>query len=223
MLITIPDLLDATQIRAVCSVLRQNRFVDGKHSAGKHAAMHKHNQELDASADTVDALNDVVMTQLLRHPLYLQTALPARISAPIYARYTEGMGYGRHVDDALMGPPQGRYRSDISVTIFLNPPEEYDGGELCIETAQGESRYKLPAGHALLYPSTSLHSVEAVSAGERLVAVTWVQSHLRRADQREILVRLDRLRQSLARPGAEAELQQIDLCYANLFRMWADL
>lgn len=223
MLVKIPDLLNSTQLEAVCSVLRQGHFVDGRLSAGKHARASKNNQELAPTQDTFDALNNVVMTQLVQHPLYLQTAMPARICAPIYARYTSGMEYGGHIDDPVMGPMDSRYRSDISISIFLNPPDEYEGGELCIESSQGGSEIKLPAGHAILYPSTSYHSVKPVTAGERLVAVTWVQSYIRRADQREILVQLDQARESLALEDENPAFKRVELCYANLFRMWAEV
>lgn len=221
MLVKIPDLLDSTEIEAVASVLRQADFVDGKPSAGRNARGEKTNQELAAQQDCYEALNNVVMTRLVQHPLYLRTAMPAKISAPIYARYLEGMAYGTHIDDAIMGPPQSRYRSDISISIFLNPPEQYEGGELCIESSTGTETVKMPAGHAILYPSTSCHSVNRVDAGERLVAVTWVQSHIRRADQRELLIQLDQARESLLDENKIAR-QKIDLCYANLFRLWAE-
>jgi PKHD-type hydroxylase len=165
-LVKIPDLLNSTQLDAVCSVLRQSSFVDGKLSAGRHAQVNKKNQELAPKQETFDALNNVVMTQLVQHSLYLQTAMPAKICAPIYARYTSGMEYGGHIDDPVMGPMgsmNSGYRSDISISIFLNPPEEYEGGELCIESSQGNSEFKLPAGHAILYPSTSFHSVKPVT------------------------------------------------------------
>ena len=223
MLVKIPDLINPTQLEAVCSVLRQGNFVDGRLSAGKHARANKNNQELAPTQDTFEALNNVVMTQLVQHPLYLQTAMPARICAPIYARYTSGMEYGGHIDDPVMGPMDSRYRSDISISIFLNPPDEYEGGELCIESSQGSSEIKLPAGHAILYPSTSYHSVKPVTAGERLVAVTWVQSYIRRADQREILVQLDQARESLALENDNPAFKRVELCYANLFRMWAEV
>ena len=203
-------------------VLRQGQFVDGKLSAGKNARLEKNNQELAADEHDYAALNNVVMTTLVRHPSYLQTAMPAKICAPIYARYTTGMAYGGHIDDPIMGPPDSRYRSDISISVFLNGPEEYEGGELCIETPQGSTEIKLPAGHAILYPSTSYHSVNKVTSGERLVAVCWVQSYIRRADQREILVQLDRARESLAADVNSPAYQQINLAYANLFRMWAE-
>ena len=149
--------------------------------------------------------------------------MPAKICAPIYARYTAGMGYGGHIDDPIMGPAQSRYRSDISISVFLNPPEDYEGGELCIESPQGVNEVKLGAGHAVLYPSTSYHSVREVRSGERLVAVTWVQSHIRRADQREILIQLDRARQLLGPESDASARQSLELSYANLFRMWAEL
>jgi len=223
MLVKIPDLLIPLQLEAVCSVLRQSEFVDGKLSAGKNARLEKNNQELAADEDDYAAINNVVMTALVRHPGYLQAAMPAKICAPIYARYTTGMAYGGHIDDPIMGPVDSRYRSDISISVFLNGPEEYEGGELCIETPQGSTEIKLPAGHAILYPSTSYHSVNEVTSGERLVAVCWVQSYIRRADQREILVQLDRARESLAADVNSPAYQQINLAYANLFRMWAEV
>jgi PKHD-type hydroxylase len=222
MVVTIPDLLTPTQLEALCSVLSQGEFVDGKLSAGNDARHNKNNLELGADAERFDALNNVVMTALVRHPSYLQTALPAKISAPIYARYLAGMEYGGHIDDPIMGAPGARYRSDISISIFLNAPEEYDGGELCIETATGSQAYKLAAGSALLYPSTCYHAVTPVNSGERLVAVTWVQSHIRRADQRELLLQLDQARDLLAGDSNAESYHKVNLCYTNLFRMWAD-
>jgi len=222
MLVKIPDLLTPLQLEALCSVLRQSQFVDGKLSAGKNARLEKNNQELAANEDDYTALNNVVMTELVRHPSYLQTAMPAKICAPIYARYTTGMAYGGHIDDPIMGPANSRYRSDISISIFLNGPQEYEGGELCIETPQGSTEIKLPAGHAILYPSTSYHSVNEVTSGERLVAVCWVQSYIRRGDQREILVQLDRAREALADDVNSLAYQQVNLGYANLYRMWAE-
>jgi len=222
MVVIIPNLLTSTQLEALCSVLRQGDFVDGNLSAGNDARHSKNNLELSADSERFDALNNVVMTALVQHPDYLQMALPAKISAPIYARYLAGMEYGSHIDDPIMGAPGARYRSDISISIFLNAPEEYSGGELCIETAEGNRAYKLAAGSALLYPSTCYHAVKTVASGERLVAVTWVQSHIRRADQREILLQLDQARALLTGDGNADSYHKVNLCYANLFRMWAD-
>jgi len=222
MLVTIPDLLGREQLDAVCAELRRGNFVDGKRSAGRRAARNKRNLELAPQAASFEALNNVVMTSLVQHPVYLRSALPAKICAPIYARYTAGMEYGRHIDDPVMGPPAARYRADIAITVFLNAPDEYQGGELCIETSSGERDVKLAAGHAVLYPASSYHAVKPVVAGERLVALSWVQSLVRRADQREILVQLDQAREMLAGED-NAALEHIDLCHANLFRMWAEV
>lgn len=223
MLVTIPDLLDAQQLDAVCAELRRGDFVDGKLTAGERAAVNKRNLELAPSAASFEALNNVVMTRLVQHPIYLRAALPAKICAPIYARYTAGMEYGRHIDDPVMGPPSARYRADIAITVFLSPSEAYEGGELVIETPTGAREVKLPAGHAMLYPANSYHAVKPVVSGERLVALSWVQSLVRRADQREILVELDLAREALQQENDAEVLQRIDLCYANLFRMWAEI
>ena len=226
MVVTIPDLLDATQLEALCSVLRQGNFVDGRLSAGSDAEARKRNLELDSGGDAdrerYDALNSVVMSSLVRHPDYLLHAMPARIGAPIYARYLDGMEYGGHIDDPLMGAPGARFRSDISISIFLNAPREYDGGELTIGSGAEQQSWKLDAGCALLYPSDSYHAVQPVTRGERLVAVTWVQSNVRHAAQRRLLVQLAQAR-DLARdiPGS-ACYEKINLAYANLFRMWAE-
>jgi len=222
MVVTIPDLLTDTQLEAVCSVLRQGQFVDGKLSAGSDAKPGKNNLELDADANRHEALNNVVMTALVRHPAYLQYAMPVKIAAPIYARYLTGMAYAGHIDDPIMGPVGARYRSDISISIFLNSPREYAGGELCIDTPQGRQVCKLEAGSAVLYPSSYYHSVSPVTDGERLVAISWVQSYIRRADQREILVQLDQARKLLWAGSAAAAYQKINLSYVNLLRMWAD-
>ncbi len=220
MIVDIPDLLNVTELEAIQSVLAQSRFVDGKLSAGSNARVFKHNEELEQDQASYSALNNVVMTRLVQHPRYLQAAFPRHIAAPIYARYSDGMDYGYHVDDPIMGPLNGRYRSDVSITVFLNSPEDYDGGELSIKGQLGDVLIKLPAGHAVVYPSSSLHCVKPVTRGERLVAVTWLQSHVRDPQQRELLLQLHQLRDQLT-DNPEA-LSELDLCHANLLRMWAE-
>jgi len=222
MLIKIPHILDSTQLASVRSVLHQSKFIDGKLSAGDNARLQKTNEELAATEDQLDALNSVVMTQLVQQPIYLNSALPAKISLPIYARYSSGMSYGPHIDDPVMGGTS-RYRSDISITIFLSNPEDYDGGELCIETDFGNNEIKLPAGHAVLYPSSSRHAVNPVTRGERLVAIAWVQSMVRNAEQRRILFQLSQAREQLKSQSQSGIYQQIDDSYVNLMRMWAEV
>ncbi len=223
MLVEIPDVLDAERLGAVRRLLADAPFVDGRLSAGAAARPVKRNEELDPGDRRVEALNRIVMGALTRNPLYLSAALPHRVAVPFYARYRPGMAYGEHVDDPVMGPPGGRYRSDVSITVFLNAPEEYDGGELVIETTYGPRAVKLPAGHAVLYPSSSRHRVAEVTRGERLVAVTWVQSLVRDPARREVLFELDRARRALieADPAAEPA-RRVQAAYANLVRMWAE-
>ena len=222
MLIKIPDFLSATQIAAVQSVLHQGKYVDGKLSAGANAQKNKANQELAASDDQFEALNNVVMSELVKHPLYLNSTLPVKISLPIYVRYTRGMSYGYHIDDPVMGGT-ARYRSDVSITIFLNDPDDYDGGELCIDSSYGSNEFKLPAGHALLYPSSSRHAVKTVTRGERLVAVAWVQSMIRNPDQRQILFQLCQAREALRSQSTGEAYRHIDDSYTNLVRLWAEV
>ncbi len=224
MLVTIPDVLDAERIRFIQAQLSGARFVDGKLSAGMTAQRVKNNEELAADQKLLEQLNNIVMGSLIKHPTYQSAALPARVAAPFYARYNTGMTYGDHVDDAIMGPAGQRYRSDVSTTVFLNAPSEYEGGELVIRTAFGEQKVKLEAGAAVVYPSSSLHHVAAVTHGTRLVAVTWAQSMVRDPSRRELLFGLNEARESLlqSQPDSEAS-RKLDISYSNLFRMWAEL
>lgn len=222
MLVKIPDVLNPTEIDAVRSVLHQCDYVDGKLSAGINAQMYKSNEEAAASDEQFEALNSVVMSRLVQHPVYLNAILPVKISMPIYARYTSGMSYGYHVDDPVMGGT-ARYRSDVSITVFLSDPDDYDGGELSIETSYGHQQIKLPAGHAILYPSSSRHAVEPVTRGERLVAIAWVQSMVRSPEQRQILFQLYQARDQLSNASTSKAFQHLDDSYTNLVRMWAEI
>jgi PKHD-type hydroxylase len=222
MLVKIPDVLNPTEIDAVRSVLHQCDYADGKLSAGINAQMYKSNEEAAASDEQFEALNSVVMSRLVQHPVYLNAILPVKISMPIYARYTSGMSYGYHVDDPVMGGT-ARYRSDVSITVFLSDPDDYDGGELSIETSYGHQQIKLPAGHAILYPSSSRHAVEPVTRGERLVAIAWVQSMVRSPEQRQILFQLYQARDQLSNASTSKAFQHLDDSYTNLVRMWAEI
>jgi PKHD-type hydroxylase len=140
------------------------------------------------------------------------------------ARYENGMTYGNHVDDPIMGQSGPRFRSDVSMTIFLRPPESYEGGELTIKTTFGEKKVKLKAGSAVVYPSSSLHRVEPVTSGERVVVLAWIQSYVRDPAKRELLFELNQAREFLLRNEGEAEhTAQVDKSYVNLLRMWSDL
>lgn len=225
MLQRIPSVLDKQELAAVRQLLAKAPFVDGRLSAGLAAKQVKHNQEVDrASWGDLEPLNNLVMGKLVQHPTYRSAALALRVAAPYYARYTPGMQYGNHVDDPIMGQDGQLYRSDASVTIFLNDPTDYDGGELVIQSSFGEQTVKLSAGDAILYPSSSLHRVNAVTRGERLVAVTWLQSLVRDPAQRELLHELNAVRERLLAAQADSEdAQLINKTYVNLVRMWGDL
>lgn len=224
MLIVIPEVLGSKQLQQVRALLEHGHFVDGRLSAGTAAKRVKRNEELRAGASEMERLNALVMGTLVQNATYQAATMPYRVATPYYARYTQGMRYGDHVDDPVMGPPGGQYRSDVSTTVFLNGPDEYAGGELVVRTSFGEQRIKPAAGDAVVYPSSSLHHITEVTSGERLVAVTWTQSMLRDAQQRELLFQLYQAREQLlkARPEAE-ETTQIDHVYVNLVRMWAEL
>lgn len=223
MLLKIPDVLDLDQLATVRRSLSESKFVDGTLTAGARAGMVKRNEEMDENQAVFHRLNDIVMGSLCRHPVFRSGALPLRVARPRYSRYHAGMSYGDHIDDPLMGQGQEN-RSDVSVTIFLSDPKDYDGGELVIRTSFGESEVKLPAGHAVIYPSSSLHRVREVTRGERLAAVSWIQSVVRDPARRELLHELNLAREDLigTSPGSEAT-QRVERVYANLLRMWADV
>jgi PKHD-type hydroxylase len=223
-LLRIPSVLDRSELDVVRRMLAGASFVDGKLSAGQVAKRVKHNQEVDRRAHELEQLNNLVMGKLVQHPVYRSGALPLRVAAPYYARYTPGMQYGDHVDDPVMGADGTLYRSDVSITVFLGDPAGYDGGELVINTPFGEQQVKLPAGDAVMYPSSSLHRVEEVTRGERLVAVTWLQSLVRDPARRELLHELNSVRERMLANTPESEdAKLINKTYVNLVRMWGDL
>lgn len=219
MIFAIADVLTPEEIADITSILSQSEFVDGKLTAGWHAKLVKHNQQLKAGT-LLKELQTKVRVALNRNPL-LQTAIrPQSIHSLLFSRYHTGMSYDTHIDNALMN---GK-RADVSFTLFLNPATDYEGGELVIEGARDEQAYKLDAGAAIVYPSTTLHRVNPVTKGTRLVAVGWVQSWVRDASNREILFDLDTARRSLfAQQGKTPEFDLISKSIANLLRKWNDV
>ena len=224
MLLTISGVIPQPQLERIRQLLQRGEFKDGKLSAGREALRVKNNQELVQEPDLYSALNNLLMGCLVQHPTYLQAVLPRRIAAPYYARYSAGMRYGDHIDDPIMGSGTDQYRSDVSITVFLSDPDDYEGGELVIRSSYGEQSIKLKAGDAVLYPSSSLHHINAVTHGERRVAVTWAQSLVRDPGQRELLYQLCQAREKLLleHPDSE-ETAWVSNSYANLVRMWSDL
>jgi len=224
MLVTISNVLNKEDISVIRDLMATASFREGTASAGSEAKRVKNNHEMFISEVEVQRLNNLVMGKLIKNPTYTAAAFASKIAAPYYAKYTEGMYYGNHVDDPVMGPPNQRYRSDISITIFLSDPDTYDGGELVISTAFGEQKVKLNAGDAVLYPSSSTHRVAEVTRGERLVAVTWLQSTVRDPAKREILYNLSQARETLFQTSPDSkELELLSNSYVNLLRMWSDI
>lgn len=192
-------------------------FQPGSKTAGWHARAVKNNEQ--AAGKAARSAMEAVERALLAHPVFTAAARPKQLVGLLVSRYRTGMEYGRHVDDAMM---QG-VRTDLSFTVFLSPPEAYEGGELVIEGNDADSAIKLPAGSAVVYPTTSLHRVAPVTAGERLVVVGWVRSLVRRADERELLFDLDSAVAELRQTGAQrAVLDRILKVRANLLRLWAE-
>ncbi len=223
MLIQIPELLNGAQLDKIHELLGQARFQDGRLTAGMAASRVKHNEELAQEPELLQRLYRVLMASVGHSAVFRSAALPSRVADFIFARYQPGMRYGDHVDDPIMGQGQ-RFRSDVSMTIFLNSPQSYDGGELVIRTPFGEQKVKLPAGHAVVYPSASVHRVAEVTRGERLVALTWIQSFVRDAAKRELLYELDQSREHLLRTDPESDVtKNVDRSYVNLLRMWAEV
>lgn len=224
MLLTIPGLLNSAQIDKIHQTLEGAEFADGRLTAGFAAARVKNNLELRPEPERRERLIRILMASLGHNETFRFAALPHRVADPIFARYTPGMTYGDHVDDPIMGTQGPRFRTDVSMTVFLNDPESYDGGELAIRTPFGDRQVKLPAGDAVLYPSSSLHRVTPVTRGERLVALTWVQSYVRDPARRELLYELNLAREHLLKeaPGTDTT-GYVDRSYANLLRMWGEL
>ena len=223
MLLQIPDLLNSAQLNKLHELLAGARFVDGRLTAGMAASKVKDNQELAPEPELLQRLYRIIMASVGHNARFRSAALPVKVADFIFARYQPGMRYGDHVDDPIMG--QGpRFRTDVSMTIFLNDPDSYDGGELVIRTPFGEQQVKLPAGHAVVYPSASVHRVAEVTRGERLVALTWIQSFVRDAARRELLFELDQAREHLLRSEPDSDVtKNIDRSYVNLLRMWAEV
>jgi PKHD-type hydroxylase len=224
MLLEIPGLLNEAQLNKIRELLAKAEFVDGKLSAGSAASRVKHNEEMQAEPKQMELLIRILTSALGHNASFRSAVLPYRMADPIFARYQPGMTYGDHVDDPLMGHSGQRFRTDVSMTIFLCPPEQYQGGELVIGTTFGQQRIKLKAGSAVIYPSSSLHHVAPVTEGERLVALGWIQSYVRDPAQRELLYELDQAREHLLQNAPDdPNTALVDKSYANLLRMWSDV
>ncbi|HEY5892835.1 MAG TPA: Fe2+-dependent dioxygenase [Chthoniobacterales bacterium] len=230
MLIRIPDVLTQEQVVKARQILDKAEWVDGKVTAGHQSAKAKDNMQLPEGSPAARELGEMILSALSRNALFLSAAVPLRVFPPLFNRYSGGQSFGTHVDNAIRQVPgtPHRIRTDLSATLFFAEPEEYDGGELCVEDTYGVQRVKLPAGHMLLYPSTSLHHVTPVTRGARICSFFWIQSMLRDDTQRSLLFDLDLAIQRLGRdlpnePVAQQTSVQLTGVYHNLLRQWAEM
>jgi PKHD-type hydroxylase len=226
MLIEIPGVLDAEQIAHARQRLAEAEWVDGRGTAGHQAVLAKDNLQLPADSPLARELGDQILAALQRHPLFVAAALPLRVLPPMFNAYRQGQGFGSHVDNAIRQVPgtAQRIRTDLSATLFLTPPDEYEGGDLVVEDTYGVHAVKLPAGHLVLYPATSLHHVTPVTSGTRISSFFWIQSMVRDDGARTLLFDLDTAIQRIARdvPGHPSGVQLTGI-YHNLVRRWAEL
>jgi PKHD-type hydroxylase len=218
MIITIADVLSAADLSEIGAALAASRFEDGRHTAGWSARLVKNNEQAREGA-TLRLLRERVTKAILDNDVFATAVRPKALTPPLFSRYGAGKEYGTHVDNPLIDG----LRTDVSFTLFLAPPNTYEGGELVIETLSGEEDIKLPAGHLVAYPSTTLHRVAPVTSGERLAAVGWAQSYIRDGARREILFDLETARRRLfEQSGKTPEFDLLAKSAANLFRMWAE-
>jgi PKHD-type hydroxylase len=224
MLLHIPDVLDREQVMQLRGALETADWTDGRETVGAQGATVKRNRQLPDASPLRRELGAIVLAALAKHPLYHAATLPLRTLPPRFNRYEGGGHYGFHVDGAVMALPDAQQlRSDISCTLFLSEPDDYDGGELIVSDTYGEHEVKLPAGDLIVYPSSSLHRVQDVTRGMRLASFFWVQSLIRDDSRRRLLFELDTSIQALTRSGADAAaLLQLSGVYHNLLRQWAE-
>lgn len=226
MMLHIPAVISREQVAECRRLLDHARWVDGLATSGEQAALCKHNLQLEEDSALARQLGGIVLAALGRNALFVSAALPARILPPYFNRYEGGGQFGNHVDNAIrIDPGNGqRLRTDVSTTLFLCDPEEYDGGELVVEDSYGTHQVKLPAGDMIVYPSTSLHRVEPVTRGARVCAFFWTQSMVRDDWKRQMLFDLDMNIQKLRlQVGDSTETVALTSHYHNLLRLWAEL
>lgn len=226
MLTVIPDLLDAAHVERTRALIGQAQWIDGNVTSGHQSALAKRNMQLPEDAHEAQQAGQIILEALGRSPLFIAAALPLKIFPPLFNSYEGGQAFGVHVDNAVrvQAGTGFRVRSDLSITVFLEDPQSYDGGELTIETNFGVQQVKLPAGHAVLYPSSSLHRVEPVTRGRRTASFFWIQSMVREDAARQMMFDLDSSIQALAVDLGHDNAQVIRLTgvYHNLLRRWAD-
>jgi PKHD-type hydroxylase len=226
MMIAIPELLDPAAVARVRTTINAAEWVDGNVTSGHQSALAKKNEQLPEASPAAKEAGAIVLEALGKSPLFFAAALPLKVFPPLFNRYGEGQTFGTHVDNAIriQRGTEFRIRSDLSMTVFLEDPSAYDGGELMVEDHFGVQRVKLPAGHAVLYPSSSLHHVTPVTRGVRVASFFWLQSMIRDDGARRTLFDLDQSVQRLTAQlgGTDRSVIELTGVYHNLLRMWAD-
>jgi PKHD-type hydroxylase len=226
LLLPIPEVLTSEQVAEARRILDAAEWVDGRVTAGHQSARTKDNMQLPENHPAARQLGETILTALGQNPLFVSAALPTRVFPPLFNRYQGGQSFGTHVDNAIrqISATGHRIRTDLSATVFFSQPDEYDGGELIVEDTYGLHHVKLPAGHMILYPSTSLHHVTPVTRGSRLSSFFWIQSMVRDDGQRTLLFDLDTAIQRLnpSKPDDSAVVQLTGV-YHNLLRRWAEI
>ena len=227
MLIAIPDVLSAAELAQVREVVDASQWVDGNATSGAQSALAKRNEQLAEESAAAREAGTIILDALGRSALFVAAALPLKVFPPLFNRYEGGQAFGKHVDNVvrIRRGSDFRIRSDLSATWFLEEPDRYDGGELVIDDLYGEQRVKLPAGHLVLYPASSLHRVEPVTRGCRIASFFWIQSMIRDDGARRILFDLDQGVQAVATDKGQGDPAVVRLTgvYHNLLRRWAEI
>lgn len=221
MIYHLKNVLTLDELRELREIAGRVRWDDGRKTAGAIAAPHKHNTEAPRESREAQAAADITLRAIRRHPQFFSAALPSILSPPMMNRYSEGMDYGDHCDGAIIGGSTPM-RADLSATLFISEPADYEGGELVTDVTPGGYAAKLPAGDLILYQANTVHHVAKVTRGTRIAMVFWAQSMVRDAQQRAMLYSMFQTLETLERPLAgSAELTQLYTYYYNLIRMWA--
>jgi PKHD-type hydroxylase len=225
MIVHVEGVLTPDQVALCRDKLQAAAWVDGRVTAGEQSARAKRNLQVPEESETARELGDLILGSLGRNPPFVSAALPLRVFPPLFNRYDEGHAFDTHVDNAIRFAGPVRFRTDLSCTLFLTDPDDYDGGELIVEDAYGEHAIKLPAGDLILYPATSLHRVAPITRGSRWSSFFWAQSMVRADEQRTLLYGLDNTIQALSVKVGQGDPEVVALAgtYNNLLRMWAEV
>lgn len=226
MLLHIPNVLNAEELKSIQKILHEANWVDGKVTAGTQSEQVKNNLQLSEDSEVAESARKIVLKALSRNALFFSAVLPKKIYPPLFNQYRGGMNFGNHIDNAVRthAATGNHVRTDVSSTLFLSEPDSYEGGELVVEDTYGQQMVKLPAGDMVVYPGTSLHQVRPVTKGARIASFFWTQSMIRDDAQRTLLFDMDAAISTLRQQhGDSAAVVRLTGNYHNLIRMWADV